>query len=98
MRDIFGPEVRRGRGRAKALSRKWVTTVGERGRRCPAGRGWRGDGVGALLLCGVGEGVFFVISGYLITSLLLRERDMTGEIACPGSTCGERSGCTPRCS
>ena len=47
----------------------------------------------------IGVDIFFVISGYAIAALLLRERarrQVTS--ACPGSTCGEYSGCIPRCS
>ena len=46
----------------------------------------------------IGVDIFFIISGYVISSLLLREREMTGGIRSPGSTCGESSDYIPRYS
>ena len=43
-----------------------------------------------------GVRVFFVISGYLITSLLLRRRRRPGRFRCGSSTCGGHSGSSRR--
>ncbi len=46
----------------------------------------------------LGVELFFVISGYLITLLLIGEHERAARSACARSTCAAPAGCSRRCS
>ena len=55
------------------------------------GLGWAQGGL-------LGVGVFFTLSGYLITDLLLGQRETTGRLNWRTSGCVVPGGCCPPCS